>query len=42
MYIILVGGGKVGFNLAKELVEANHEVLVIEQDSVKAKEMSVR
>lgn len=31
-YIIIVGGGKVGFHLAKELVEANYEVLVIEQD----------
>jgi trk system potassium uptake protein TrkA len=40
MYIIVVGGGKVGFHLAKELVEANHEVLVIEQDSVKAKEIA--
>jgi trk system potassium uptake protein TrkA len=40
MYIIVVGGGKVGFNLAKELVDANHEVLVIEQDSTRAKEIS--
>jgi trk system potassium uptake protein TrkA len=40
MYIIVVGGGKVGFHLAQELVEANHEVLVIEQDSVKAKEIA--
>lgn len=40
MYIIVVGGGKVGFHLAKELVEANHEVLVIEQDGPKAKEIS--
>jgi len=40
MYIIVVGGGKVGFHLAKELVDANHEVLVIEQDSQKAKEIA--
>ena len=40
MYIIVIGGGKVGFHLAKELVEANHEVLVIEQDSAKAKEIA--
>jgi trk system potassium uptake protein TrkA len=39
MYVILVGGGKVGFHLAKELVEANHEVLVIEQDAARAKEI---
>ena len=30
LYIIIVGGGKVGFHLAKELVESNYEVLVIE------------
>ncbi len=35
MYIIVVGGGKVGYYLAKELVDANHEVLVIEQDADK-------
>lgn len=39
MYIIVVGGGKVGFQLAKELAEANHEVLVIEQDPAKAAEI---
>ncbi len=32
MYIVIVGGGKVGFYLAKELVEAGHEALVIEND----------
>jgi trk system potassium uptake protein TrkA len=32
MYMIVVGGGKVGYYLAKELVEEGHEVLVIEQD----------
>jgi trk system potassium uptake protein len=39
VYIIVVGGGKVGFHLAKELVDANHEVLVIELDSTRAKEI---
>lgn len=39
VYIIVVGGGKVGFHLAKELVEANHEVLLIEQDPEKAMEV---
>ena len=39
MYIIVVGGGKVGFYLAKELVESNHEVLVIEQDAEKVREI---
>lgn len=35
MYIIIVGGGKVGYYLAKELVEASHEVLVIERNPAK-------
>jgi len=32
MYIIVVGGGKVGYYLTKSLLEAGHEVLVIEKD----------
>jgi trk system potassium uptake protein len=32
MYIIVVGAGKVGWNLARELLEKNHEVTVIESD----------
>lgn len=32
MYVIIVGGGKVGFYLAKELLEEGHEVLIIEKD----------
>ncbi len=35
MYIIVIGGGKVGYYLAKELVEEGHEVLLIEKDSAK-------
>jgi trk/ktr system potassium uptake protein len=35
VYIIVIGGGKVGYYLAKELVEEGHEVLVIEKDSAK-------
>ena len=30
MYIIVVGAGKVGWNLARELLEKGHEVTVIE------------
>lgn len=33
MYNIIVGGGKVGYYLAKSLLEGGHEVLLIEQDS---------
>ena len=32
MYIIVVGGGKIGYYLTKSLLEEGHEVLVIEQD----------
>lgn len=39
MYIIIIGGGKVGFSLAKELAGYNHEVLLIEQDSVRVREL---
>jgi trk system potassium uptake protein TrkA len=36
MYIIVAGGGKVGFHLAQELLEANNEVLVIEREAGRA------
>lgn len=32
LYVIVVGGGKVGFYLAKELIDLGYEVLVIEKD----------
>ena len=32
MYIIIVGAGKVGWNLARELLAKDHEVTVIEED----------
>jgi trk/ktr system potassium uptake protein len=32
MYIIIAGAGKVGWNLARELIEDEHEVTVIEAD----------
>ena len=33
MYIIITGGGKVGFYLAKALLTEGHEVLVVEKDA---------
>jgi trk system potassium uptake protein TrkA len=33
MYIIIIGGGKVGFYLAKALLNEGHEVLVVERDA---------
>lgn len=32
MYVIVVGGGKVGYYLARELLQDDHEVLVIDTD----------
>jgi trk system potassium uptake protein TrkA len=36
MYVIIAGGGKVGFYLAQELLDASHEVLVIEREAARA------
>jgi len=33
MYVVIVGAGKVGWNLARELIDHRHEVTVIEADS---------
>ncbi len=33
MYIVIIGGGKVGFYLAKALLNEGHEVLVMEKDA---------
>ena len=40
MYIIVVGGGKVGYYLARELVEEGNEVLVIEKDHAKSERIA--
>ena len=32
MYIVIVGGGKVGYYLTKHLLAAGHEVAVIERN----------
>ena len=33
MYVVIVGAGKVGWNLARELINKRHEVTVIEADA---------
>ena len=40
MYVIVVGGGKVGFYLGKALLEEGHEILIIEKDSKKCQNIS--
>ena len=32
LYVIIAGAGKVGWNLARELIEKGHEVTLVEQD----------
>lgn len=40
MYVIVVGGGKVGYYVAKELVDDGQEVLVIEKESAKCERLA--
>lgn len=37
MFIVLVGGGKVGYHMTKELLDIGHEVVLMEKDSVHAR-----
>ena len=36
MFVLVVGGGKVGYYLAKELIESGHEVALMEKDPRRA------
>ncbi len=40
MFIVVVGGGKVGYYLAKELVESGHEVVLLEKDRARADQIA--
>ena len=40
MYIIIVGGGNIGYYLAKTLVSARHEVLLMEKDRTRYRTIS--
>lgn len=40
MYIVIGGGGQVGYYLAKGLIEQGHEVLLLEKDSKRAERLS--
>ena len=39
MFVIVVGGGKVGYYLTKELVQSGHEVVLMEKDSLRASQI---
>ncbi|MDO8588120.1 MAG: TrkA family potassium uptake protein [Armatimonadota bacterium] len=39
MYVMIAGGGKVGYHLAKGLISAGHEVALIEKDKGRAAEL---
>jgi len=36
VFVLVVGGGKVGYYLAKELIESGHEVALMEKDRTRA------
>jgi trk system potassium uptake protein TrkA len=39
MYIIIVGGGRVGYYLTKELLDQGHEVLIVEKNALICRNM---
>ncbi|HEX6127682.1 MAG TPA: TrkA family potassium uptake protein [Candidatus Limnocylindria bacterium] len=40
MYVVVVGGGNVGYYLTKELLAAGHEVVMIEKDPSRARQIA--
>lgn len=40
MYVIVVGGGKVGYFLTKELLAAGHELVLLEKDPARARQIA--
>jgi trk system potassium uptake protein TrkA len=40
MYIVVVGGGKVGYYLAKELLDAGHELVILEKNGARARQIA--
>jgi trk system potassium uptake protein TrkA len=42
MYVIVIGGGKVGFYLSKHLIERNYEVTLIEKNAKRAEEITAQ
>ena len=40
MFVLVIGGGKVGYYLTKELVESGHEVVLMEKDRARATQIT--
>lgn len=40
MYIVVIGGGNVGYFLTKELLVAGHEVVIIEKNAARARQIA--
>ena len=40
MFVLVVGGGKVGYYLTKELIESGHEVALMEKDRARAQQIA--
>ncbi len=40
MFVLVVGGGKVGYYLSKELIENGHEVVLMEKDRARADQIA--
>ena len=41
MYIVIVGAGRIGYNLAQKLIQDKHVITVIEKDKKRCEEMSL-
>ena len=40
MFVLVVGGGKVGYYLTKELIESGHEVALMEKERTRASQIA--
>src|SRR3954451_7239630 len=40
VFVIVVGGGKVGYYLTRELIQSNHEVVLMEKDRARANQIA--
>ncbi len=42
MYIVIVGAGRIGYNLAEKLIQDKHAITIIEKDKKTCEEMSLK